>query len=103
NNTSYGGIAAYNNFVFVTDMSTAIDPTGGIIRFDLNGGPTAEFATNNSYIDVVLGLDGLLYGVVGPSIHVFNPQTMTEVRNFTVPLDVRAIAVSNQGDIFAAD
>ena len=37
NNVTYGGVAAFGNFVFVTDMQTAGEtgPNNGIIRFNL--------------------------------------------------------------------
>src|SRR5258708_5340995 len=50
-NGSYGGVAAYQNFVFASDMSVLGDAKG-IVRFDNSGGPTIRFATDQDFIDV---------------------------------------------------
>jgi hypothetical protein len=109
NNISYGGVATFNNFVFVTDMATAGQPQNGLIRFDNLGGPTTLFATGHDFIDVTLGLDGLLYGLtddVPNQVFVYNPQTLAAVRSFSLssPLasDTRSIAVDSSGNIYAA-
>jgi hypothetical protein len=105
-NISYGEVAAYNNFVFASDMFTfnGGEPNG-IVRFDSSGGPTVRFGAGTDYIQVALGLDGLLYGL-GGSIHVFDPDTLAPVRTFSLKGgpdgDIRGIAVDNTGQVLAA-
>src|SRR5262249_3119773 len=106
NNGSYGGIAAFDKYVFVTDMNTNGASEQGIVRFDITGGPTVRFADTNEYIDVIMGLDGNLYGLTGGNhVFVFNPTTLAPVRDFGLSApgsnDTRAIAVDAVGNVFA--
>jgi hypothetical protein len=110
NNGSYGGVAAYGNYVFASDMSTGIGGgPRGIVRFDTSGGAPVRFATDGDFIKVTVGLDGLLYGLDGAyvsTVSVYDPGTLTKVRSVTLShapdLDIRGIAVDAAGDIFAA-
>ena len=59
---SYGGIAAYGNYVFVPDMLTVNDGnTNGLIRININDYSYTRFAQGADYFSVTLGQDGLLY------------------------------------------
>jgi hypothetical protein len=103
NNVTYGGVTAFQNFVFASDMNTGGAPENGIVRFDLSGGPTVRFANGIDFIDVTMGLDGLIYGDTGQSVFVYDPLTLAPIRNFNLPLfDVRSIAVDASGNILAA-
>jgi hypothetical protein len=109
NNISYSEVAAYNNFVFASDMTTfniGGEPNG-IIRFDSSGGPTVRFGNGTDYLQVALGIDGLLYGLEGGgNVHVFDPDTLAPVRTFSLKGgpdgDIRSIAVDNTGQVIAA-
>ena len=108
NNISYGEVAAYNNFVFASDMFTYNGgEKSGIVRFDSNGGAPVRFADGTDYIQVSLGIDGMLYGLEGGgTVHVFNPDTLAAVRTFSLTggpdYDIRSIAVDASGQVFAA-
>ncbi len=110
NNISYGEVAAYKNFVFASDMATYGDsqqPLNGIVRFDSTGGSPVRFGAGTDYIQVALGRDGLLYGLSsGGAVHVFDPDTLSAVRTFSLTggpdSDIRSIAIDPSGTIFAA-
>jgi hypothetical protein len=103
NNTTYGGIATFPGFVFVTDMATAYaGAPSGMVRFDLAQGTSTHFAAA-SYLDVTAGLDGLLYAFDGYSVGVFNPSTLALQRTFTPVASCRGIAVNAAGHLFCAD
>ncbi len=108
NNTSYGGIDYYQNFVFVTDMSTGSGGTAkGIVRFNLTDGTSTRFASGVSeeFRDLTIGLDGNLYalGNYGP-VYVYNPVTLAFIKSINLSfVDHRGIAVDENGDIFTAD
>lgn len=112
NNISYGGIASYQNYVYVTDMSTfgdgGADQANGIVRFNINdysGQRLAEnFADNGEFIDLTIGLDGLLYGLEDyGDISVYDPLTLDLLRTLDLGhTSDRAIAVNAAGEIFSA-
>ena len=108
NNISYGEVAAYKNYVFASDMFTynGGEPNG-IVRFDTSGGLTVRFAQGTDFIQVALGLDGLIYGLGGSGdVHVFNPDTLAPVRTFSLSggpdSDIRSIAVDVTGQVLGA-
>jgi hypothetical protein len=109
NNITYGGIAAYQNFVFVTDMNTAAGgDTSGIIRFDTSSHATARFAPGTGFVGLNMGLDGKLYAIPsgsGPApIRVYDPVTMALLRQIPIPSEftfgMRRVAVDQQGRLF---
>ena len=107
NNVSYGGIARFDPFVFVSDMTTFGDDEerkAGIVRFNRVDGSSVRFAEVIEFIDVYAGLDGLLYGLVADevTVHVFDPSSMALVRSLSLGAAVRGIAVDNVGRIFGA-
>ncbi len=110
NNITYGGLAAFGNFVFATDMATA--PPGGpagIIRFNVNNlSDVVRFGIGEP-IDLNVGLDGLLYALASGGINggatgvqVYDPVTMQLLRTFSLADEVRAIAVDANGFVFGA-
>lgn len=111
NNVSYGGIAKYQNFAYATDMITfGVDDTPtGIVRFDLSNNTSARFADTRQYIDLTMGLDGILYALrddsssSGRTVEAFDPVTMNLLWRTILANDARGIAVNKNGDIFAAD
>ncbi len=107
-NTTYGGLTYYKGFVYATDMSIAGDPPqhgNGLVRFNLADGTAARFFDGTDFINVNIGLDGMLYALGSPGLSVINPNTMNVVRqvNLSSNHDIRGIAVSAAGDIYTAD
>jgi hypothetical protein len=83
NNIYYGGIAAYRNFIYVSDMGTANGgEASGVIRFDILNGSGVRFAQGQSYGTLSMGLDGKLYT---PGIAVYDPETLVLLRQFSLP------------------
>jgi hypothetical protein len=117
NNISYGGIASFQDKVFVTDMETfgdgGVDTAQGIVVFDETG-VSSRFAEDIAPIDLNLGLDGLLYALYpggspgGRSLNVYNPATLEKIREIDLVaslgwgVDRRSIAVNATGDLFVA-
>lgn len=111
NNLSYGGIAAYGDYVYVTDMQTAYEtpPYNGIVRFNMADGTVERFAEGHDFIAMCLGLDGFIYAMggqtgMGNDIYKYDPDTMAFLGTFraNVP-DGRGVAVGANGDYYVAD
>ncbi len=109
NNISYGGIALWSDYAFVTDMATAGGGEKGIVRFDRGAGTATRFATGIDPIDLNVGLDGKLYALAGRKIYVHDAQTLAFDQQITLPMkigsvtqDYRAVAVNEAGEIFVA-
>jgi hypothetical protein len=110
NNLTYGGVAAWKNYVFVTDMTTAYEttPSNGIIRFNMDNGAVERFHPGD-FTQLTIGLDGRLYALgsfngFGCPYDVFDPITMQQVNHVLLPLDdCRSIAVTANGDVFAVN
>jgi class 3 adenylate cyclase len=104
NNLYYGGIAAYQNFIFVTDMATfnGGEPSG-IIRFNTSNNTAVRFADGHGYTNLSMGLDGKLYT---PGVTVYDPVTMQVVRQFSLPTSItsqdsiRTITADQAGRLF---
>jgi hypothetical protein len=106
NNLSYGGIAAYGDYVYVTDMETAYEtpPFNGIIRFNMADGSVDRFAEGSNYIAMCLGLDGYIYAMGGSNIDRYDRTTMSYLDTFNAPLgDARGVAVAANGDYYVSD
>jgi hypothetical protein len=117
NSGVYGGIASFQDKVFVTDMETfgdaGVDRAKGIVVFDETGA-SRRFAEDIEPIDLNLGLDGLLYALYpggtpsGRSLNVYNPTTLEKIReidlvaNIEWNLDRVSVAVNAIGDLFVA-
>ena len=109
-NVSYGGVAIFNNYIFVGDENTANSPNTGIVRFDAsNNYATTRFRSGTEYERVSIGANGLLYALQGneflglPGVDVFDPQTMSLIRSVKLDADSRAVAVNPAGDLFVAN
>jgi len=113
NNATYGGLGAFGNYVFATDMATAgAGSPNGIIRFNVNDGTALRFASGppngaGDYIQLAVGKNGLLYAQYpgtspgGNHLDVFDPVTLNFQRTINLGLDLRSIAVDQGGHIFA--
>lgn len=111
-NLTYGGIAAFDRYVYAADMNNSGSDNGlqGVIRFDLDGGPTIRFGTSTDPIDLNIGLDGLLYTLSrgsafnggGNRVDVFDPISTAFIRSFDLPEEHRGIAVDFNGDVYTA-
>ena len=112
NNLTFGGIAAYENYIYATDMSTGGGQAKGIVRFDLDNSSTLRFADTIDFIDLTVGLDRKLYALdQGSTVHVFDPLTGTAIKNFRIGPQIigstgynsKAIAVNQGGEIYSVD
>jgi hypothetical protein len=111
-NLTYGGIAAFDRYVYAADMNNGGSDAGkqGVVRFDLDGSPTMRYATTTDPIDLNRGLDRLLYTLSrgsafnggGNRVDVFDPISMAFIRGFDLPEEHRGIAVDFNGDIYTA-
>jgi len=107
NNIRYGGIDTFKNYVFLTDMSNPTDDTQGVIRYDLESETYVRFAESIEPVDLVLGLDGLLY-VLSSGVNfitVYEPSTLSLVKSFnTTGLQgssgPSSIAVDSESNIY---
>jgi hypothetical protein len=114
NNATYGGLAAWRNFVYATDQEIPGDDPlrhEGIVRFDIETGEMRRFVNDGQFIDLAVGLDGRLYAL-GPAglansrfIRVFDPLTMLPAKpDITgLPADTRALTVDANGQIYAVN
>lgn len=107
NNTTYGGITALHNFIYATDMRTA--GTGaprGLLKIDQIEGTSERFFEDTDFIDISLGADNLLYGVVSDhrKIITIDPASMTEVTHSGLPVSLtpRAATADTNGNLYVA-
>src|SRR5207253_5940613 len=88
---NFGGIAAFENFVFVVGMGAYTGDFTGLIRIDTSTNAWLRFGGYVDYIDINMGLDGKLYGLVLPEdgfpaeIQVFDPRTTAFLRSISIP------------------
>lgn len=105
NNVSYGNVVADNDYIFASDM-TILGDANGIMRFSSTGGTPVRFGQGTDFIQVAVGLDGLVYGLAGPFVQVFDPNTLTLLRTVNFEngpdSDIRSIAVEPSGTIITA-
>jgi hypothetical protein len=113
-NEAYGGIAAYEQYAFVTDMVTLSGTAKGVIRFDRDQSTAQRFALDIEPIDLNLGLDGLLYVLYpstspgGSRLDVYDPITLARTGRLDLTASLgstahRSVAANAAGDIFIAD
>jgi hypothetical protein len=107
NLVSWGGIGAWNNYVYVTDTATYGEPADeakGIVRVDTATGTAARYIDYVEFIDVTAGFDGNLYALQPNETLVYqiDPQTMTVERGFWLGAACHGIAVNAAGEIFGA-
>jgi hypothetical protein len=101
NTTTKGGIAAYGDYIYVTDM---LSDGNGIVRFDRAAGYAAERFGATDYIDVSISLNGLLYALRSDetTVDVFRPVSMLTAGTASLSAPVNAIAVDARGEIQGA-
>jgi hypothetical protein len=110
-----GGIAAYGNFIFTTDMATFHGQQSGIVRFDTSANTAVRFADGTEFLDLNIGLDGNLYGIFYNSgnsnganrINVYDPASLAFIKQIAIPASItntsiQTIAVDAGGRIFLA-
>ncbi|WP_159064791.1 carbohydrate-binding protein [Thaumasiovibrio subtropicus] len=108
NNLTYGGIAALGRYVYLTDTNTAYEgQPQGIVRFDIEGQlPPQRFLSDESYIDITVGNDGLLYALQDTYGHldVLEPITLNKVKFLDLGhvISSRAVTADDQGNIYLA-
>jgi hypothetical protein len=105
NNVSYGGIARYQSYIYLSDMSTAYDGSpAGIVRFDTTTSSFMRFADGFQIIDLTVGFSGKLYALDSneSTVRVYDPSTNDLLDTITLAKDVRGIAVNESGEIFGA-
>jgi Ca2+-binding RTX toxin-like protein len=104
NNLTYGGIDVSGPWVFATDMFTySGGEPQGMIRFDPASGTSQRFAEDAEFKDLDVGHDGLLYGLAGSTLHVYDPASLDLLRTVQLPIysdDCRQIAVDGNGDLY---
>ena len=110
NNLTYGGLYAWGDYVFVTDMNTNGSAGAGLVRYNLTGGTPVVFGSGLDYIDVTVGRDGTLYGLRNTGINgggfdvdKFNPTTGQSLGSVLVGNEFRAMAVDANGDFYTVD
>jgi hypothetical protein len=114
NNGTYGGIAANEDYAFMTDMGPDYNNPEGVVRFDLDNGGFTEVDAGIGSIDLNLGLDGKLYVLYpggspgGRFIKVFDPDSLSFIDEISLAAIFghtahRAIAANKLGEIFIAD
>jgi PKD repeat protein len=101
---SDGGVAVRGQYAYATDTFTySGGEPSGLVRFDLTDGSAERFASGTEYGDVYLGGDGLLYGLRGGQVDVFDPDTMALLHTIhpnTGTADIRALAVNAAGELY---
>ena len=101
NNGSYGGVAAYGDYVYVGDFLGA----NGILRFDTTDDyAVTPFDFDQYYSDLTMGWDGVLYALRSGELAVdrIDPATMALLGTTNLAQGVRGIAVNPAGEIFGA-
>lgn len=107
NNTSFGGIAYADGVVYAGDMFTyGGGEAKGVVRLDLRTGRHTRWLADRDYEDLVMGLDGKLYGLrdMYGNVDVIDPATMGIVRTRYLghTSSSRALAVDADGTLYLA-
>jgi VCBS repeat-containing protein len=107
NNVSNGGIGQWGDYVYVTDMTTFVEPADiakGVVRFNLADGTSARFLEAEEPQDLAIGHDGNLYLLSGSTVKSYDRETFQQLDTVTLPTgDFRGIAVNAAGEIFAVN
>lgn len=107
NGGSNGGIAIYEDAVFVTAGQTVF-ANGGLLRFDIATSTFTVFATQfvGGFLDLTIGWDGRLYALASSEQHieVFDATTLQHQRTITLPfaLGARGLGVAADGTLLVA-
>ena len=94
-----GGITVFDNHI----LATASFET---LRFDLDGIHIDSVLIGRDYIDLTLGKDGFLYGLLNRNslIDVIDPNSMTVLRTLQLDTGIsRGIAVDSLGNFYSVD
>lgn len=106
NNASYGGIAAFNDKIYLTDTYTYGNEAKGIIAFDAASQTSQAIVNQSDYIDVTVGQDGLLYALrdMYGNVDVISPTTQTILRSVSVghTSGSRAVTANAKGELLVA-
>lgn len=110
NNLTYGGIAAYKNYVYLTNMNTAgsVAPAG-VVRVNVDNYSVDRIDDGSNPINLNIGLDGKLYTLSrgsafnggGNLVRVYDPLTLQFDHSVLLPNEHRALAVDAAGTIYA--
>ena len=102
NTSTNGGIGAYNDFIYVTDMRINGDASG-IVRFDTLQNTATRFLSNlGGFQFLTVGIDGKLYATpYAGGLNVYDPLSMQLLRSF--PTIFGKVAVDQLGRIFMID
>jgi outer membrane protein assembly factor BamB len=100
NNDSYGGIAALDDAVFVTNMTTSYNNSAGLIKIDLTTN-TFTFVDGQEFIDLTIGLDGYLYAMVENGVYKYDTETLVLEDTFVIS-SATSLAVDASGNIYTA-
>jgi len=102
-----GGIAAFDHWVFATDMDVSGDGNG-IVRWDLTDNSSERVVSGIDFADLTIGLNGKLYALTPPdggpqAVHVYDPLTLDAFPTVNLPSgpNFTGIAVDKQGRIYA--
>ncbi len=96
-----GGIAKFENFIFLTDMDSDNPP--GVLKFNLETEEFSHFAEGLNPTKVTIGLDGLLYvhNLSPRIVYVFDPVTEVLLKTvFDGTQPFADLAVNQQGEIY---
>ena len=104
-----GGLATAGRYVFIPDMTMAgAGEPNGVVRLDLTNMRATRFLEQVEYTDLTVGLDGMMYALMGElgPIDVYDPATM-ELERRVIPgggmgsiIGTRGVAVNSAGNIF---
>jgi hypothetical protein len=102
-NLNFGGLAAFGNYVFASDMNTP--DTGGIIAFNIDNFSGRQFASGSEYTQITMGKNGLLYALATDgSVDEFDPLTLAFVRKINLENPgfsyLLGITVDSSGSIY---
>ena len=110
NNVTMGKVTTFGQYAYASDCFTyGGGEARGVVRLNLTDGTWTRFGPEADSIDVVAGLDGLLYTLWGsgsPSgtkIESFDPWSLTSVQTHSPPnptLTNRSIAVDALGNMY---
>ena len=110
NNLTYGGIAAFGPYVYLSNMQlNSGQPPGGVVRVNVDDSSVARIADGFDAINLAVGLDGKLYtlsrgGAInggGTLVREYNPISLQFIRSVSLPDEHRALAVDAAGNIYA--